>query len=158
MELKNNEIATKNQKGETIVVKIVYKGEKNPRWGNEFSNSDYSSQHHKVYVRNTNTGRRTSFDSWSSQRNPKMENRQGALEALCSFAVDADAAVGSFQEFCLKFGYDEDSRTAWNTFKACISMRNKFERVIGVENIEDFMQFDCPVDHFIAEGTVMTEC
>lgn len=158
MKLKNNEIAVRNNLGEIIVVRITHKGEKGADWGKGYD-WDTASQHHRVFVRNVATGKKTSFDYWASRAKPNAEDRKGALDALYCFTSDASTAQeGDFRWFCQCFGYDEDSITALKTFKGCSAEYDKFCRVIGADSINDFMSLeDKSVDEFISEGKVLTE-
>lgn len=73
MKLKQNEIAVRNNLGEIIVVKITHKGEKGADWGKGYD-WDTASQHHRVFVRNVATGKKTSFDYWASRAKPNAED------------------------------------------------------------------------------------
>ena len=44
--------------------------------------------------------------------------------------------VGSFENFCSEFGYDEDSRTAERTYKAVLKELEAMERLFSSEELE----------------------
>ena len=84
-----------------------------------------------VYVKNTNTGKRTSFDFWNSIVSPEFEREYDLLNAFYCFVSDALSGLYSFEEFCGEFGYDTDSRRAEKIYKACRRAFDKFQRVSG---------------------------
>lgn len=59
---------------------------------------------------------------------------EGVLDCLLS---DVSAGEQSFEDFCSEFGYDEDSRKAERTWKACGALAPKVRRLLG----EDFDTF-----------------
>lgn len=64
------------------------------------------------------------------------------------YCIQSDSAAGSlsFEEFCSEFGYDEDSRNAEKTWKACQEAHAKMEELLGfadtgsLTEFEEFMQ------------------
>lgn len=50
------------------------------------------------------------------------------LSSLCS---DARAGDQTFEEFCGEFGYDTDSRKAWNIHRSCKKMAPRMRRFLG---------------------------
>lgn len=60
-------------------------------------------------------------------------------EVVSSILLDADSGSMDFAEFCREFGYDEDSRKAEKTWKACVAMKRKVDRFFG-EDIEEFRE------------------
>lgn len=44
--------------------------------------------------------------------------------------------VGTFEDFCSEFGYDEDSRTAEKTYKAVVKEFEAMERLFNSEELE----------------------
>lgn len=53
-------------------------------------------------------------------------DRKGLLFAFWSFVQDADAGGMNFKEFCGDYGYNEDSMSAHQTWKACQDAAKKF--------------------------------
>lgn len=54
-----------------------------------------------------------------------------AADVLNSLMTDAEAGNQSFENFCSDFGYDEDSRQAYATWKACKAIGPKVRRLLG---------------------------
>jgi hypothetical protein len=54
-----------------------------------------------------------------------------AAEVLDCIASDASGADGSFEDFCSNFGYDEDSRKAEKTYKACKHQGERLRKFLG---------------------------
>jgi hypothetical protein len=50
---------------------------------------------------------------------PELRSRYDILNALYCFVSDAVSGLDSFDEFCRNFGYDTDSREAYQTWQAC---------------------------------------
>ena len=73
--------------------------------------------------------------------NPEIDSEYDTLNAFYCFVSDALSGTYSFSEFCGEFGYDEDSRKAEQTWKACQRSLKKFERVsgYGLDEMYDFI-------------------
>ena len=80
-------------------------------------------------VTNKDNGLKTSFDFWASIAKPNLETEYDILNAFDCFIDDAISGDMSFSEFCGEFGYDEDSRTAEKTWKACKRAYDKLTRI-----------------------------
>lgn len=106
-------------------VSAVYTGSKAAEWGNGRENWN----HHRIAVKNTDTGARTSFDFWASVAEPELRTEYDILNAFYCFVSDAISGDMDFSEFCGEFGYDEDSRTAEKTWKACKRSSEKMKRI-----------------------------
>ena len=102
-----------------------YTGNKKADWGNGQENWN----HHKVTVKNTETGKQTSFDFWASIANPEVKSRKDLIGAFECFVGDAVAGMNDFNNFCSEFGYDEDSRRAEKIYKACQKATEKLQRI-----------------------------
>ena len=109
----------------------TYKG--NKCWNADDKMKNYNN--HTVTVYNTVTKKRTSFDFWSSIMNPEISTEQELAFAFYCFLSDGQGARYGFDNFCMEFGYDNDSMKAYHTFKACEKSMQKAER-IGID--EDF--------------------
>ncbi len=53
------------------------------------------------------------------------------MEVLDCLFLDAVCGSTTFAEFCSDFGYDEDSRKAEKTWKACASMSVRLRKFLG---------------------------
>ncbi len=102
-----------------------YTGSKKADWGNGHENWN----HHKITVKNTETGKQTSFDFWASIANPEVRSREDLIGAFECFVGDAVAGMNDFNDFCSEFGYDEDSRRAEKIYKACQKATEKLQRI-----------------------------
>lgn len=92
--------------------------------------------HHTVTVYSKKTGKRTRFDFWGSIMNPELDTEYDVLNSFYCFVSDAISGTYSFSEFCGEFGYDEDSRKAERTWKACKRSLEKFQRMSGYSEDE----------------------
>lgn len=110
-----------------FVISASYTGSKPAPWTNGAANWN----HHWVTVRSTVTGKRTGFDFWASIAHPRLESEYDLLNAFYCFVSDALSGAMSFREFCCEFGYDEDSRAAEKTWKACKRSREKLATMSG---------------------------
>lgn len=110
-------------KYKNYIITATYTGEKSAPW------SDNNYNHHKVTIRNTTTGKKTSFDFWASIMHPVLDSEYDVLNAFYCFVSDAISGLDSFEDFCSNFGYDTDSRKAEKTWKACKRAAAKFQRI-----------------------------
>ena len=72
---------------------------------------------------------------------PKFESEHDVLNAFYCFVSDALSGLDSFDEFCGEFGYDTDSRKAKKVYKACKRAYEKFKRVSGFADDDEFYGF-----------------
>lgn len=107
-------------------ISAVYTGSKAANWGDKMPEN---WNHHRVTVKNTETSARTSFDFWASIVKSHLETEYDVLNAFYCFVGDAISGNMDFSEFCREFGYDEDSRTAEKTWKACKRSAGKMKRI-----------------------------
>ena len=96
-------------------------------WGTDTKNQNYNN--HKITVVNTETKKRTSFEFWGSIANPEIQTEEELLSAFYCFLSDGISAKDTFENFCGKFGYDEDSRKAEKIYNACKNSLKKLERL-----------------------------
>jgi len=81
-------------------------------------------------------GRRLTVDFWQGTGIKQEPTAAGVLSCLLS---DASSGQESFEEFCSNFGYDTDSRSALKTWRACVSMHSKLEKLLG-SDFDTFLQ------------------
>ena len=113
-----------------FTVSAKFTGSKKAPWNNDSKNRMPENwNHHRVTVKNTDNGLFTGFDFWCSVAEPQMKKEYGVLNAFYCFVSDAISGKESFEDFCSEFGYDEDSRTAERTWKACKRSFEKLERI-----------------------------
>lgn len=109
----------------------TYKGDK--CWNADNKMKNYNN--HIVTVYNTETKKLISFNFWVSIMDTKISTKQKLAFAFYCFLSDGHGARYGFDNFCMEFGYDNDSIEAYHTFKACEKSLQKAER-IGID--EDF--------------------
>jgi len=112
----------------------VFKGDK--AWSADEKQQNYNN--HVVTVSNTETKQKASFEFWGSIVNPEIKTESELLNAFYCFVEDALSGKMDFSEFCSEFGYDEDSRKAEKTWKACKRSTVKFDRLYSGD-IYDFV-------------------
>lgn len=100
-----------------------YTGSKAAPWSGDNWN------HHNITVTNTENGKRTRFDFWASIARPDLSTDYDVINAFRCFVDDAISGGMDFSEFCGEFGYDEDSRKAYKTWRDCQRSAAKLERI-----------------------------
>lgn len=123
-------IKNKNN-NENIKVTVRHACEKESSWGDGCD----SYKHNRVQVENLTTRKRCSFDYWGSVVEPNQESKEGAVNAISCYALDASAfnCSRSFEDFCSEFGYDIefDLRKAKKAYKGCEKADKDLSRVVG---------------------------
>lgn len=66
--------------------------------------------------------------------------RPTAVQVLECLRMDAECGAYSFEEFCGNCGYDEDSREAERTWRACADTARKLRSLLGATLFAEFMQ------------------
>jgi hypothetical protein len=61
------------------------------------------------------------------------------LDALASDASGVDSANRDFESWASEYGYDTDSRKAERIFKACEKLRDKLEKFLGYDALDDLL-------------------
>lgn len=98
-----------------FLINSTFKGDKVAPWSDKQQNYN----NHTITVTNTETEQKISFEFWGSIMKPEVKTEDELLNAFYCFVSDAVSGNYSFNEFCGEFGYDEDSRKAEKTWKAC---------------------------------------
>lgn len=62
---------------------------------------------------------------------PAHREDPSAADVLSCLVSDASSGEESFEDFCSSFGYDEDSRKAEATWKACKRIAPKLKQFLG---------------------------
>jgi len=115
------------------VTMTATRADRNPNMGDdEWSRS---ASHFKCVLRFEGRQLTTYFSQGSAHTNVPT-----VATVLDCLATDAGTAfsVGSFEEFCREFGYDDDSRRAERAYRACEAMSGKLERFLGA-GLADFL-------------------
>lgn len=75
-----------------------------------------NTNHHLIYVHNTEKGMWNYFSFWASIAEPKLESEYDVLNAFYCIVSDAIAGEMGFEEFYREFGYDDpdEALRAWN--------------------------------------------
>lgn len=87
-----------------------------------------------VTIKNNQTKQKISFHFWDSKRNEDVGNKPTAYDILASLDYIGN---DTFQDFCDNFGYDTDSIKALKTYKACLNLTKKLEKVLNSNQIEE---------------------
>ena len=104
-------------------IKATLKGDKKATW------SDNNFNNHMVKITNTETKMSTSFEFWASIAKPEITEEAEVLNAFECFISDAISGENDYKEFCWELGYEEDSRKARSTWRACQRACNKLKRI-----------------------------
>ena len=108
-------------------------GEKPATWN--FNNCNY----HKVTVKNTDNGRRTSFDFWCSISKPDFEDENDLLNAFYCFLSDAEAGTYNLDEFYNEFYGNGQIEEAMKAHKGCKNALRKFDRLTDNADLWDLL-------------------
>ncbi len=83
---------------------------------------------------------RVSFDFWGSYRDHQTGNKElTAYDVLACISGDANTPE-TFEDFCDEYGYDEDSRRAFETFRRCNKLARKLRRLFTVSEIAELSE------------------
>lgn len=108
-----------------FAITSTFKGDKLAPWSDKQQNYN----NHIITVTNTETKQKTNFEFWGSIVNPEIKTENELLNAFYCFVGDAVSGNSPFEEFCSEFGYDDDSRTAERTWKACKKSAEKLNKI-----------------------------
>lgn len=108
-----------------FLINSTFKGDKVAPWSDKQQNYN----NHTITVTNTDTKQKISFEFWGSIMKPEVKTEDELLYAFYCFVSDAVSGNYSFNEFCGEFGYDEDSRKAEKTWKACKKSLEKLNKI-----------------------------
>ena len=68
------------------------------------------------------------------------KRREPALaDVLSCLADDSDVVDYTFEEWCENLGFDDDSRKAEHTYKACLRLGEELREFLGAELLEDLL-------------------
>ena len=88
-------------------------------------------------------GRRYTFNFWQGTGIAHDPTAEACLDCLLS---DAQSGDMSFSAFCRELGYDEDSRKAEQTWKACQKSAANMRRLLG-DDFKTFLYADRNADN-----------
>jgi hypothetical protein len=78
---------------------------------------------------------RLSFSFWNSL--DAMQKGKDLRPHAVLSCISSDACCPeTFEDFCAEYGYDQDSRKAWATFKRCDAFRERLQRFFTEQEIE----------------------
>lgn len=81
-------------------------------------------------------GRRLTVDFFTGPAITDDPDAEGVLDCLLS---DLSAGEQSFEEFCSEFGYEEDSRSAYDIWERCGAMAPRVRRFLG-DALEEYLR------------------
>lgn len=108
----------------SFTVTANYTGSKPAQWGD--GNENWN--HHKITVKNKDTGRQASFDFWASITNPELRTQYDVLNAFYCFVSDAVSGLMDIDDFQSEFGYEKDSECI-KAYKGCQKAAAQMERI-----------------------------
>ena len=118
---------TQTPKLETLCTAVTIRADYGQARG-RVSDGDWREKAHGYRVKLGYKGRALTTDFWMGPANTSEPDAYGVLDCLMS---DMQAGDQSFDEFCSEFGYDTDSRTAEEIWKACRTMAPKVRRFLS---------------------------
>lgn len=110
-----------------IKVKIVYITQ-------SFTNWDKDNLHDQYKIILKRNRKEMQFDFWASiyqTQNNKKPNVYDVVACLEWYEL------GTFDDFCLNFGYDNDSIQAFNTYTECQKQQKELFDIISEEEIRE---------------------
>lgn len=103
---------------------------KKPLWEDKLQHN-----HYKVTLTRIGNSGRVSFDFWDSHNNTVNGAHPSDYVILACLSEDVNCPE-TFEDFCGEYDYEQDSRKAEQTFKACRSFADKLIRFLTLEEIE----------------------
>lgn len=117
-------------KYKNLTISSKFLGNKN--W-HEMDNDKYPNyNNHIIYIYNTDTKKRCSFEFWNSIVGGEITDEMELLEAFNCFVSDARIGEDSYEDFIHEFGY-EDDKSAKSIYKLCCKSLEQFDRVVGLD-------------------------
>lgn len=122
-----------NTKAGTITIISKFIGNKPAKWDTKAGISE-NYNNHKITLKLN--GKRISFDFWGSIMHPEITKDSENIFALYCLLCDCTSGMYSFEEFCGEFGYDTDSRKAFQTYRACVTSLGKYNKLTNFDIYE----------------------
>lgn len=60
-----------------------------------------------------------------------------ATDALCGAIIDANSYPMTFEDWCCEFGYDDDSRKAYDIWQRCTDLATKAQTLFSYDEVEE---------------------
>ena len=100
-----------------FIISESFIGGKSSSW--DLNNTNY----HKVTIKNTENGKKTSFDFWCSIVQPEFKTEYDLLNAFYCFLSDAEAGYYELDDFYKDFSYENitDCIKAWKGCKKALA-------------------------------------
>ncbi len=112
-----------------IRFKATFKGDKCPMWDDD---KHIHGDRYLVMLSKPTTKQRFSLSYWNSLNDKKQGNKPTPYDVLaCLQKYDP----GTFENFCGDFGYDEDSRKAYTTYKAVVQQWHKVQQFFTITEL-----------------------
>ena len=77
---------------------------------------------------------------WQSNAFPAKPQKPTATAVLSSLLLDAEAIDESFADWCSNYGYDDDSISALETYRACCATGEALRRVFSRQDVAEFRE------------------
>lgn len=113
---------------ENLTISATYTGSKPAPWCSERNHN-----HHRIYIRNRDTGATTSFDFWASIARPRIDTEGDLLDALGCWLFDACDGGRTYEDFISDFPRSFADDEIKRTYAQCKRTRAAAIRVLGSE-------------------------
>lgn len=128
-----------------ITVAYVQKTTQRKAFGTTDKFADKNIYQYHVTCINKESNETAGFDFYDSINNAKKATFANDLgySIMCNIRMNyftTSTNYPTFESFCFEFGYDSDSRQAKKTYKTCIELGDKLNRVFDDELIETLPQ------------------
>jgi hypothetical protein len=100
-------------------------------------NPDHAGNHYRVTL--SGEGRRITFDFWGSAKDAD-EHKKPSTHTIMNTVADESHSPEDFHDFCLAYGYDEDSRTDLQVFRRCDRFAKRLREFLTDEEIEQLAE------------------
>lgn len=99
---------------------------------------DTFGHHYRVTLRGP--GGSYTFDFWGSRADQEANKTPTEYDVLACLEWNC---ADTFEDFCSELGYEQDSRKALKTFRACLRQRTALERIFPDQTARDALADIC---------------
>ena len=134
-----------------MTIRITHKGDRCPPWRDGRTASRFGAcaccgtvhgDRYRVTICEPGSGRgRLAFDFWGSYADRQNAEHPTAYDVLACISGDA-YAPDTFAEFCCAYGYDEDSRGSFATFKRVDRFAGRLREFFTDEEREELAEIN----------------
>ena len=117
-------------KYKSLTISSKFLGNKN--WNHNENGKYDNHNNHIIYIYNTDTKKRCSFEFWNSIMGGEITDERELLGAFSCCVSDAHIGEDSYEDFIHEFGYKDDE-FAKSIYKLCCKSLEQFDRVVGLD-------------------------